>query len=374
MPPVVLLIFLSILFLAYALLVVYYWYLWYRIPVFAPKQSVPSPTFSIIIPARNEEGNIGILLKALQQQTYPAHLCEVIVVDDHSDDDTAVVVQQFPGVRLIKADEGTSHAYKKKAIETGIAAATGEWIVTTDADCIPPANWLQAMALFIQERNPVFVAAPVVMQGQTPVLELFQVMDFMVLQAITGGVVNNGLLTMCNGANIAYRRDAFYAVHGFEGIDAIASGDDMLLMYKIEKAFPGKTMYLKSTEAIVETAPQPSWRSFFNQRIRWASKARKYDDKRFLPVLLLVYLMNLVFPVLLVAGIFHPRYWTMLAVLWLSKTLVELPLFRSAALFFNRGCTLKWFFFFQPLHIIYTILSGFLGQIGSYEWKGRRVH
>ena len=78
------------------------------------------------------------LLAALQQQTYPKELFEVIVIDDHSEDRTAEIVKQFNDVKLLSLQNESINSYKKKAIETGIAAATGELIVTTDADCIPP--------------------------------------------------------------------------------------------------------------------------------------------------------------------------------------------------------------------------------------------
>ena len=73
-------------------------------------------------------------------------------------------------------------------------------------------------------------------------------MDFMVLQGITGAVVYKNNLSMCNGANLAYEKKAFYEVNGFAGIDHIASGDDMLLMHKIWKKYPDRVHYLKSKE------------------------------------------------------------------------------------------------------------------------------
>jgi hypothetical protein len=59
--------------------------------------------------------------------------------------------------------------------------------------------------------------------------------------------------------------------------------------------------------------------------------------------------------------------------LWIAKTIVEIPFFLSVATFFNKQWGVKYFFFFQPLHILYTIVSGLFGQFGKYEWKGRRV-
>lgn len=369
-----LLLFLCILlFIIYAWLVLYYWFQWEKIPEPMLTSRIKDLRVSVIIPARNEESNIGNLLTALRSQDYPRELLEIIVVDDHSTDQTTAIVSGFENTRLISLSEEGINSYKKKAIETGIAASTGELIITTDSDCIPGNRWISIMVDHAVKNNAEFVAAPVVIACNNSVLQMFQALDFMILQAITGAVVQGRQLSMCNGANMAYSRKAFDEVNGFSGIDHIASGDDMLLMYKIWKRYPDGVVYLKSKEAIVSTQPQDTWKNFFQQRIRWASKAANYEDKRFFPVLLLVYLFNLSFAVLAIAGFFNSQYWLYLGALWIGKTLVELPLFWSAANFFEKRWAIKVFFFFQPLHIAYTIISGFLGQIGKYEWKGRRV-
>jgi poly-beta-1,6-N-acetyl-D-glucosamine synthase len=362
-----------LLFVCYSILILYYWQNWKTIPDFQITIPATDITISVIIPARNEDNNIGLLLEALQQQTYPTALTEIIVVDDHSTDQTASIVRQFSSVKLVQLKEENINSYKKKAIETGIATATGELIVTTDADCIPPKEWLQTIAAFKKEKDSVFISAPVVFDCNSSVVQLFQAMDFMILQGITGASVHKNIHSMCNGANLAYERKVFYEVNGFSGIDHIASGDDMLLMHKIWKQYPDRVHYLKSKDAIVATQPMKTWKAFFNQRIRWASKAKKYDDKRIIAVLLLVYLFNLSFLALGIAGFFCYHYWLYLAGLWVAKTIVELPFFLSVSHFFNKQWAAKLFFFFQPLHILYTIISGLFGQFGKYEWKGRKV-
>lgn len=361
------------LFVFYSILILYYWQNWKAIPPFTATSSPASIIISVIIPARNEERNIAALLEALNQQTYPADQLEIIVVDDHSTDKTTEIVAQFAHVKLIRLKEDSINSYKKKAIETGIAAASGEMIVTTDADCIPPRQWLQTIASFRQSTGAAFIVAPVVFEAGPAVAEVFQAMDFMILQGITGASVYKKVHSMCNGANLAYEKKLFQEVNGFAGIDHIASGDDMLLMHKVAEKFPGKIQYLKSTDAIVSTKPMPGWKEFFSQRIRWASKATHYTDKRIFLALLLVYLFNLSFLVLLIAGFANPFYWLLFAGLWVAKAIVEFPFLYSVAHFFNKTSLLKYFFFFQPIHIFYTIISGLLGQFGSYEWKGRRV-
>jgi len=354
-------------------MIFYYWLGWKAIPIFNTDQAVGSVFVSIIIPARNEEKNIATLLDALQRQDYPKTLMEIIVVDDHSSDSTAEIVKRYPDVKLLKLEGDHINSYKKKAIETGITAASGELIITTDADCVAEPGWLQAIVAFKEKTNALFVAAPVVLSSNSTIVEIFQAMDFMVLQGITGASVFRKIHSMCNGANLAYERKVFFEVGGFKGVDHIASGDDMLLMHKFAEKYPERIHYLKSKAAIVSTTPMSSWRSFFNQRIRWASKATYYSDKRIFWVLLLVYVFNLCVVVMLLAGFWDHSYWLYLLIATLLKTLVELPFLLSIATFFEKQGIINYFLFFQPLHILYTIVAGFFGQFGTYEWKGRRV-
>ncbi|HEY6064206.1 MAG TPA: glycosyltransferase, partial [Chitinophagaceae bacterium] len=348
----ILLCIIIVLFFLYSWLIIYYWLAWRSIPDHLVPTALPQTKISVIIPARNEEKNIGKLLQVLQEQSYPPVLFEIIVVDDHSTDATAAVVQRFSSVKLVQLKEDGINSYKKKAIETGIAAATGELIITTDADCLPSRNWLKIIAAFREEKDAVFIAAPVVLtpnpspllgEGGNSLLSIFQQLDFMVLQGITGAAVHKKHLSMCNGANLAYEKNAFDKVNGFDGIDHIASGDDMLLMHKISKQYPGKIHYLKSTEAIVSTRPMETWKAFFNQRIRWASKAKHYGDKKIILVLLLVYLFNLSFLALVIAGFRCYHYWLYLAGLWLAKTIIELPFVYSVASFLGKRSLLKYY-------------------------------
>jgi poly-beta-1,6-N-acetyl-D-glucosamine synthase len=361
------------LFLCYSFLIIFYSVGWRSAPEFRPQANTARVPVSVIVPARNEEKNIASLLRAFQQQTYPGKLVQVIVANDQSTDNTAAIAKSFPGTTVVDLNGETAGAHKKRAIEEAIKIATGDLIITTDADCLPPPTWIQTLASFREETNSRFIAAPVVLQNNSSLLQVFQALDFLVLQGITGASVTKKAHSMCNGANLAYEKNAFLEVNGFEGIDNISSGDDMLLMHKIWRRFPGRVHYLKSREAVVATQSMTTWKDFFNQRIRWASKATFYDDKRIFWALLLVYLFNLSFLALLVSGFWFHVLWMYLVVLLVAKTIVELPFVYSIAKFFNKQSLLRYFLFFQPLHIAYTILIGCLGQFGKYEWKGRRV-
>lgn len=329
---------------------------------------------TVVVAARNESGNIERCIDSILAQEYPAHLLELIVVDDQSDDDTAVLVSKYNdrGVKLIsiKPEERSG---KKAAIARGIALASHELIITTDADCVHRPGWINTMVGCKEKNNAVFVAGPVMFSKEKNLFDMFQSLDFISLQGITAVAVNNKLLNMSNGANLLYTKEAFYAVNGFDSIDHIPSGDDMLLMEKIANAFPDKIAYCYSTEATVKTNPETSITGFIQQRIRWASKSTVYKGFRIKAILLLVYLINIILVGLFVMGLFDVSWMKICAILLILKYLAELPYMINACRFFKRSYLIRWFLPVQPFHILYTVVAGGFGLIGSYEWKGRNT-
>ena len=366
-----LLIFLILLFI-YFFLIDFYRRSWNKVPENEIDEAADVKV-SVIIAVRNEEKNVLPLVSFLENQQYPRHLFEVIFVDDHSTDNTFGILSldKKPGFSVLQLSEATTS--KKKAIEWGIKSATGELIITTDADCRMGPLWLSAYASFYKKTGAKFIAAPVMMEAHNSFRDIFQSLDFLAMQAITGASVYKHFHTMCNGANLAYEKQAFLDVNGFEGIDEIPSGDDMLLMHKIYSAHPDKVMYMKNKEAIVITHPESSWKNFIHQRIRWASKAVHYKDKRIFYVLLLTYLLNVCYLVLAVAAIIKLKWLTFLLLFLVAKILIEFPFVNAAAIYFGQQRMMKFFPFLQPVHILYVIISGWLGRFGSYEWKSRTI-
>ncbi len=372
----------GLLLLAYCVLILSYYYFFKRLTVFKPAFcATPKTGFSIIIPARNEEDNITGCIESILANNYPPSLFEIIIADDFSTDNTAGVVkklqQQFPNIVLIQLSElvvDKLNSYKKKAIELAISRSSKEWILTTDADCIVPCNWLKLFDGYIQTHHPVFIAAPVSFKRKNTFISIFQSLDFMSLQGITAASVSAGFHSMCNGANLGYAKSIFYEAGGFKGVDQIASGDDMLLMHKIQLLHPKKIGFLFNSRAIVHTDPMPDISSFINQRIRWASKSTSYTDKRIFGVLLLVYLTNLMLLILLIAGIFYYPLLFFFFLFLLIKTVSELIFLSPVSIFFKQKKLLWWFPLMQPFHIFYTVISGFLGKFGKYQWKGRTVN
>lgn len=376
------LLLISILLLAYCILIVQYRKWFSRLRIFAPKKSSsPITSFSVIIPARNEAARIGTCLKGILQQSYPKALFDVIVVNDHSTDATVEIIQALQqthdNLYLINlaehVDASSINAYKKKAIELAISKSKADWIITTDADCEVSERWLELYDAYIQTTDSVFVAGPVIFTHHSGVLSLFQLLDFLSLQGITAAAVSAGYHTMCNGANLAYKKAVFYEVGQFKGIDHVASGDDMLLMYKIKQQYPKQLGYLFHPEAIVTTAPMHTWKDFLNQRIRWASKADRYDDKSVFRILALVYAVNLSLLVLLPINFFVAGEIAHWLTFMLIKTTVELYFLWPVSTFYQQRDALLYFPLMQPLHLLYTVIAGWLGKFGSYQWKGRSV-
>ncbi|WNR45317.1 glycosyltransferase family 2 protein [Paenibacillus roseipurpureus] len=89
------------------------------------------PLLSIIIPARNEAGRISPLLRSLQEQHYQSF--EVLIVDDHSTDQTANIARSF-GAKVLQNKAVDSGSGKSTACWHGAQHAKGQWLLFLDAD------------------------------------------------------------------------------------------------------------------------------------------------------------------------------------------------------------------------------------------------
>ena len=390
MQEIILTIFL-LLTLLYVVLILLYKIRWSNVPNYAIKVCSKEPTsfISVIIPCRNEEDNISNLLDSIKEQSYPDSLFEVIVVDDFSSDNSKAIIESYvcKNIQYVSLKDhlidGTINSYKKKAIEIGISLSKGELILTTDADCVVNKDWLKTIAAFYEDFDPDMIVMPVVIEENSNPIEVFQSLDFLSLQGITGAAVHHQMHGMCNGANLAYKKDSFFDVGGFDGINHIASGDDMMLMHKFYAEKKKCVLYLKAEDVIVKTKAQQSVRAFLNQRIRWASKADKYQDKTLFPVLLAVYLFNASLFILGLLCLFlhsslmlfdiHLSIQELFAVSLITKSIVEFYFLHTVAAFFSKK-KLLWFFpLFVPFHILYTVIAGWMGKFGQYHWKERKV-
>lgn len=365
---------------AYVALISYYYSGWRRLRLFVPVPGNLQTLVTIIIPARNEAHNIKGLLESIDAQNFNKKFLDVIVVDDFSTDNTAAMVRKsgYSYVRLISLAEYVPvdfplKAYKKKAIEVAIENAKGELMITTDADCRPGSNWLFATVSMYEKYKPVMIAGPVNFFYDSSFLGKFQTLDFLSLVGIAGASIRNGFYNLCNGANLAFTKQAFKAVDGYNDIDYIPTGDDMMLMHKLGKKFPGKIMFNKCVEAIVYTHTEKDFSTFWRQRVRWTSKSTHYEDKRITWILIFAYLFNALLLLNLILGLFQPHYLRLAMGQFLMKICIDTLFTYSVTKFFKRENFLWLVLPMQVAHVIYILFIGPAGAAGKYYWKGREV-
>jgi len=329
----------------------------------------PKTSFTIIVPFRNEVKSLPVLLDSFSKLNYPTDLFEVILVDDESEERFQISDFRFQITTI--QNIRTSNSPKKDAIETAMKVTKTDWVITTDADCVVNKNWLLALDNYIQLHHVSMIAGAVTYDGDNSFLHQFQQLDLASLQGATiaGFGIKKGF--MCNGANFAYTKSFFQKLHGFEGNNTIASGDDVFLLQKAIARFPEKVAYLKSKNTIVHTKPVNDWKSLFYQRVRWASKTSSYQSAFGKRLGLLVFVGNLSFVYCFCLVVFGLLPFFFLGFYFLLKFGIDAVLIQKANRFLTKRkiryllLSSLWYPFFSTAVALYSLF-------GKYEWKGRR--
>lgn len=343
-------------------------------------------SFCIIIPARNEEKNILPLLESIQKSIQNAN-AEIIVIDDHSTDSTLQICKEYfeknPIGKVLALHDfldksEPQNSYKKKAIQLAVHHTNADWIIQTDADCIVSEKWMQCIRQIVAIIETEYFTGPVRLiskrnDSSAFLFHAFQALDFMTMQGITMAGYYRSQGQMSNGANMGYSKKLFNRVNGFQNIDTIASGDDMLLLDKIKSQTNARTSFLKNKEAIVDTEIVYTLKDFIHQRIRWGSKSKYYKDISLKYQLGLVYVVNVLIFCMMFFGFFEMALWKWAFFFIIIKTIVELILVVPLANFFRQKQFIPLFPILQPFHIIYVVSVGLLSFFGTYQWKDRTV-
>lgn len=348
----------------------------YKSDVVKNKNTTPKNRFSIVIPFRNEAHNLPNLLQSLSEINYPKEFFEILLVNDDSEENFIEIIKEFtkqnPNLNLRHLQNNRkTQSPKKDALHSAIKLSNFEWIVTTDADCKVPKLWLQLFNQFIEEKQPVFISAPVKFNLQNSWLYHFQNLNFISLIGSTIGGFGIENPFMCNGANLCYRKSVFYEQNGFEGNTEIASGDDIFLMEKMIKAYPKNVKFLKSDESIVETKAENSWKLFLHQQIRWASKIGSYKSFFAKFVGLCVFLENLMVLILGVYTLFFSNFWIYFIIIFVAKAIIDFILITQTSFFLKNTKSLKFYLIVSLLYPFFIVFTGCLSAFKSYEWKGR---
>jgi len=363
----------------YIFLLVAYNVAWFRSKTWSAIRKQPSTRVSVIVPARNESENIIKCLEGMSSQDYPAVLFEIIVADDSSTDNTVLLVNDFiqkhslKNIRLIELSN-SKISHKKQAITEAIRVSEGDLIVTTDADCIVSPRWVSTIVEYYETFEPVIMVGLVRFYDEKTIFQKLQSLEF--LSLIVSGItsIKLGFPIICNGANLAYSKKAFDEVGGYESNQKYASGDDVFLLHKMKKKFPHRITFIKNYEALVKTKPQKSLLDFISQRRRWISKSSGYQDPGIIITALIIYLFNLSILVSGILSIFNPVYFQMFLFALLTKLFIDFPLLAGISCFVKKKNLLLYYLPLQLVYILYVIIIGITGNIGSYTWKGRKCN
>ncbi len=368
---------LQFLIVVYLFLTVLLYYYWVKIPVFTIEKKIEPNTFlSVVIAIRNEASKIQFLLQDLEKQSYPKDKFEVLLMDDHSEDGTVQVVENFINktdlnLRLIKMQEGVTG--KKNAIAEGVNKSVGTLIVSTDGDCSVGEDWLTVLEDFYIVRKVKMITGGVAFFKNSGWREEMLAIEFASLVGSGAASLEMGYPNMCNGANLAYEKDAFIEVNGFKGVDELASGDDEFLMHKIHKKYPGQVLFIKNKKSIVETNAPESWKLFLEQRRRWASKWENYSYTHIKVLALLVFGSNLCIVMNFILSTMDNYPLGMFLTILLFKFLLEFLFLQSVLVYFGRKLTIGVFLIVELVYPFYVVFFALLGRTGKYKWKNRAI-
>ena len=341
------------------------------------------PFISVVVAARDEEKYISPCIQSLLNQDYPLDKYEIIIVDDFSTDKTAELIKKFESsvtnLKYLSSnanEQGHIISYKREAIQTGINASKGEYILLTDADCTVPTSWITTYSEQFIKEDWVFIGGPVTISDENQnLLTSFQGLDMIGMMVITGAGYHSGNQLLANGANMGFSKQVFNDLGGYNQFPKKASGDDMFLLHHFHQYHPKSIRFLKTLSAVVVTQPEHSIKSLLRQRIRWASKNNAYKEMNInfsLSVLFIVSLTIVILGVLSIiqASIFFPMFF----VLYIFKIFSDYLLQREAIRFFNKRKLEKYFFLSQNIHTLYISWVGIMASLFPvYQWKGRKV-
>lgn len=342
-------------------------YLWIRKEECCENSNHQTPRLSVVIPFRNEENNLKGLIDSLSKQTYPSDMYELIFVDDQSEDNGAAIVAEA-GYKLLQ-NTGNSQG-KKAALERGIAEAQNEYIVTIDADCIVPEEWLRAIARIYIEQETDFITGPVHILGKNGFAQI-QALENSGMMLITHAGYESGLFHLANGANLSFKKSLYISLGAYAGNRDRASGDDVFMAQKFAEAY--SLSFLKCQNSIVHTAAVESIKEFWQQRLRWASKGDLYTQPfmKIIPAFTaLFYLMC--FSSIILAYLGHVELFVVMVGV---KFISDLFIFLTVRQFFSfKWSDSFWLPIASMFHLLYVPIVGFSSLfIKKYEWKGRKM-
>ena len=337
-----------------------------RLPKTEIDKTIPQKKISILIPFRNEENTLDALLKSIQHLEYNSDNFEILLIDDESTDASVKIIKRWqdkiPNLKILN-NHRVSNSPKKDAIQVGVRGAQFDFIITTDADCVLPKNWLLAYNTIIHQKKSFFVAGPIALNSQKNFVEQYQKYDNLSLIGVTMGSFGIQQPMMCNAANMGFDKNVYLQIESHH--NNIASGDDVFTLENFVKQFPKKVHYLNTTDALVVTKAENNWKSVIQQRIRWAAKSTHYKSLFTKTIGLLVLITQLS----IVVGLIFKPFFTFY--LLLLKIGIDLIIILITSKKLKQKISILQYVL---MGILYPFLNTYIGikaLFGGYHWKGR---
>ena len=344
---------------------------WTHLPYFQTGKINNYPKVSVIIPMRNEAANIESLLNCLKNQIYPENFLEIILVDDHSSDNTLELINKFylPNTEIVNLSNQFNG--KKAAVKTGIEASNGDLIILTDADCIMNSEWIACYVSYYQQYNPVLMLGPVcAIPGNSPFAKM-QALEMFSLLGSTAGAAGVFRHIMCNGANLSFPKYLYPEIKHIYN-SSTSSGDDIFVLQELKKKYRQKIHFVKSRDLIVYTKISSTILSFFNQRKRWVSKAPLYNDIDIITTAFFVLLINISLLGTFILGLISYDIAPFLYLL-LIKSLADYLILNKVTTFFREKSLMLWFPIVQSIYFVYVSFTVLITIFVPGSWKNRVV-
>jgi glycosyltransferase involved in cell wall biosynthesis len=273
--------FANILFFLFAfstgIQLLYYWFVFRKVNRFKKKENGFNKEVSVVVCAYNEAENLEILIPKILEQDYPYF--QLVVVDDQSNDNTKFVLKKWeyhPKVKLVTiTDDIPKRVGKKFALSLGIKAAIYDYLLLTDADCIPVDNqWIKSMVSSFSDQTQIVLGYGAYQKKKGFLNKLVRFDTFQVaLQYFSFSLI--GKTYMGVGRNLAYKKSLFFDNKGFASHLHIPSGDDDLFIREVATTHNTTISIDKSATTI--SVPKESWSSWIRQKSRHLSTSGEYS-------------------------------------------------------------------------------------------------
>lgn len=198
-----------------------------------------NPKISVIVPAYNAEKTLEQCLQALDNQSMPRHIYEIIVVNDGSKDKTELIAKRFADVVLNKKNEGPAYARN-----LGINIAKGDIILFTDSDCEPHSDWMREMISPFDDSEIVGVKG-IYATKQKNIIARFAWVEYLTKYEI---MKKSKYIDFVDTYSAGYRSWIFEKEGKFNTNFKVASGEDTEYSYRLSEK--GYKMVLNSKAVI----------------------------------------------------------------------------------------------------------------------------